>query len=703
MNSSIWQDFLMWLRETIPDEEQEVEAVLSMVSMFALQMKQIPKPIKEISSIIEIEHLQSITQKQGALGLCSKKMLSKTYHALDIYVKFLKKEYVVLKESVVSMNCRVDLSKSISYIHTKPVSCKYKGLDIPCIGGWNAVFINLTRLIYQDYGDIFPVCCSLSSGYHTDIGSADGMNYPKKIADGIYLECNVSATGIVNKLRTLFDICGVDYADVIIEYRRTGDDRVLAGEDGKTSVQQTGKQNLPYTEILTKLLFDRYKYGFRLGSPIELMRIRNYAEENGVYLPSSDEELEQEIASAGMNVGGKVFVISKDILSQVASLLDTAFSDGVTVIFLDRLMKVNQEWLSEQRIITTDMLQTILKRVRPQYYYGRNIITPGEKLSEYDAIVKEILRVCNGQSVIYTDELRRQLPYIPSKKVIWSLSMSLEFVRITEGKYFIMNRFVISEEDAAIISVYAARECKLNGYASIANLPLGNIPEDNFEFSETAIQKAVYNTVLKEKYYLRGKILTEKDDSVDIYTILKTYCNGKSRCTVSELMNRSAELTGVQNKQIVLTVLYDSMVRVGLDEFISEVHLDFDIYVIDDLLRNSVGTRFAPIRIVNTFALFPSCGVSWNYYVLESFCYRFSKAYRLSVINYNDKNAGLIVSKDLALSYEDILCETAANSNVELTDEAIGQYLFDNGYTAKRKYVKMPKILERAKKIREKG
>ena len=190
---------------------------------------------------------------------------------------------------------------------------------------------------------------------------------------------------------------------------------------------------------------------------------------------------------------------------------------------------------------------------------------------------------------------------------------------------------------------------------------------------------------------------------MDIYTILKTYCNGKSRCTVSELMNRSAELTGVQNKQIVLTVLYDSMVRVGLDEFISEVHLDFDIYVIDDLLRNSVGTRFAPIRIVNTFALFPSCGVSWNYYVLESFCYRFSKAYRLSVINYNDKNAGLIVSKDLALSYEDILYETAANSNVELTDEAIGQYLFDNGYTAKRKYVKMPKILERAKKIREKG
>ena len=266
-----------------------------------------------------------------------------------------------------------------------------------------------------------------------------------------------------------------------------------------------------------------------------------------------------------------------------------------------------------------------------------------------------------------------------------------------------MNRFVISEEDATTISVYVARECKLNGYASIANLPLGNIPEDNFELSETAIQKAVYNTVLKGKYYRRGKIIAKEEDGVDIYDLLKTYCNGKSRCTVSELMKRSEELTSVPNKQVVLTVLYDSMVRVGADEFVFESHLNFDIHAIDALLKNIVGTRFAPIRIVSTFALFPSCGVSWNYYVLESFCYRFSKAYRLSVILYNDKNAGLIVSKDLVLSYADILCEVAANSNVELTDETIGQYFFDNGYTAKRKYVKMSEILERAKKIREKG
>lgn len=214
----------------------------------------------------------------------------------------------------------------------------------------------------------------------------------------------------------------------------------------------------------------------------------------------------------------------------------------------------------------------------------------------------------------------------------------------------------------------------MNGYASIIDLPLGNIPEENYELSETAIYTAVYSTVLKEHYYLRGKILTKEENGVDISALLKAYCNGKSYCTASELMERAEELTGTSNKQISMTVLYDTMVRVDVDEFVSEDQIHFDTNAVDALLKSMVGARFAPIRSVNTFALFPSCGASWNHYVLESFCYRFSDEYRLSVINYNDKNAGLIVAKDLTLSYADMLCEAAADSDVELTPESVGRY-----------------------------
>ena len=47
---------------------------------------------------------------------------------------------------------------------------------------------------------------------------------------------------------------------------------------------------------------------------------------------------------------------------------------------------------------------------------------------------------------------------------------------------------------ANAIAEYVDRECSLNGYASITSLPLGSIPEENYELSEAAIQAAIYSS-----------------------------------------------------------------------------------------------------------------------------------------------------------------------------------------------------------------
>jgi hypothetical protein len=49
-----------------------------------------------------------------------------------------------------------------------------------------------------------------------------------------------------------------------------------------------------------------------------------------------------------------------------------------------------------------------------------------------------------------------------------------------------------------------------------------------------------------------------------------------------------------------------------------------------------------------------------------------------------------------------MLCEAAANADIELTTEAVGEYLFINGFTTRRKSSTMPSIIEKAKTIREK-
>ena len=166
-------------------------------------------------------------------------------------------------------------------------------------------------------------------------------------------------------------------------------------------------------------------------------------------------------------------------------------------------------------------------------------------------------------------------------------------------------------------------------------------------------------------------------------------------------MERAEELTGNINKQYSIIALYDTLVRADADRFVSAKSVNFDVDRIDKVLEEIIGNRFAPIRKVSTFALFPTCGINWNHYLLESFCYRFSKKYRLSVLNYNDKNAGIIAAIDLPLTYNEMLCEAAAMSDIDLEPEAVGEYLFTNGFTAKRKYSSMPEIIEKANIIRE--
>ena len=714
MNSTNWSKFLLWLRDENPNTEKDTVALLRTVNVFALKNRVIQVPLGEITDSSEIEKVQHALTSPSMLGLHSKKTAAKASKAVDAYLTFLhiadEANPVKTETEITSISKensphfeKVDFSQMQDYAHTKPVKCTYKGIDVPC-PGWNAAYINLVRTFFQENRGRFPTECKLSDSGRTDIGSSTGMTYPKEIAEGIYLECNVSATGIVNKLRSLLGILPINYNDLTIEYRFNSNHADNTQPTEKPPAPKAVVQWQPqYSKELSRLIASHYRYGFRLGSPIELMRLRNYAETENIILPEDDELLEREIAAVGMEIDGKIRVIDSNLLEETGTLSDQVFESGCEVIFLEKLLEKNADWFDEQHIVSTDMLKEILKKCRPQYYFGQNIITPSQKRSEQESIVSEILRISEDKAVILLQELEEKLEYIPIEKISWNLSMSPEFVWISEGKYFLMRCFDISEEEKKAILNYVSLECGIKGYASLADIPYGKTAENNHELTSSALQAAVYNAVLREAYFLHGKILTKDASGVDAGILLRAYCSDKDSCTIAEMVDRSTELTGASNKQLAMRALYDSMIRADEKVFVSERHVCFDVESIDALLTDMIGTGFAPIKGITTFALFPSCGISWNHYVLESYCYRFSKKYRLSVLNFNDKNAGLIESVKLSLTYTDMLCEAAAKAPVTLTPEAVGDYFFENGYTARRKYSNLPDIVIQANKIRERG
>ncbi len=591
----------------------------------------------------------------------------------------------------------VDFSISSSYKYTKPISCKYKGHSVQC-NGWNELYINLVKLIYTECTETFPISCKLSSSSRIDIGNSDGMVNPKEISDNLYLECNVSTTTIINKLRALFKLCGIDHHDVVIKYSKPNDIEAIRR---KRNIYAEGIEYTPrFSSIIKQIISEHYVYGFPINSEMHIMRLRNFAEMNNVILPEANEDVKREILAAGVKIDEKIFVLDEALIDGVASILDNIFDTETNVAFLDCLMKINEQFLKQHHVISSEMLKSVSRIVRPGLFYGLNFISKG-KVNEQEAVVQEVNRVCGDEYFVDCNSLKHKLPYVPATKIVRCLSSSSEFVWNGDGTYFVLRHFTLSNYDKELLSNYVRHECDLRGYVSIAKLPYQKISDEYFELTERAIQESIYNALFKDEYYLKdGKILT-KCNEIDLPSLLTRNCKNKAKCTVSELLSIDSELAGVPNKQRVLTVLYDSMIRISEDDFISDAQINFDCEKIDEILSEIVGNRFTSIKSIATFALFPSCGVAWNYYLLESYCYRFSKLFKLLVNHFNDKNVGIIVSKGLDLSYFEILCDTAAFSNVELTEEMIGQYFFENGYTAKREYSNMSTIIEQAKKKRE--
>lgn len=224
----------------------------------------------------------------------------------------------------------------------------------------------------------------------------------------------------------------------------------------------------------------------------------------------------------------------------------------------------------------------------------------------------------------------------------------------------------------------------------------------SYNDTQTAIYNAIYKKVLSGKYHLNGKILTKEKSELDAVMLLKQYIEDKDECTFDEVADKVVELTGSINRQYAFQALYDDMVRVDKNRFVANRLVNFSIDEIDTVLAGFVTDNFCAIRDVTTFAMFPLCGQNWNHYLLESFCYKYSRRYSLHVIHFNDKNAGIIAEKNFNKKYNEMLVIALAKTDVELSPEVIGQYLFNTGYMAKSKYAKLGEIAQRASELREK-
>ena len=342
----------------------------------------------------------------------------------------------------------------------------------------------------------------------------------------------------------------------------------------------------------------------------------------------------------------------------------------------------------------------ILHGLFPKLYFTQTYFGYTDE-SIFNVLENEILRVWGDDVLLTYEQLAERLQYIPIERIKYSLGQNADFIWSSVKTFSHVSRIDISDEERRTISESAVKECNARGYASITDLPFGEIEERNYELSVTAVHNAVFRICLSDKFDKSGKIVMRKGDTLDALTIMKDYCRTIEKCSLDDLLNYEKELTGEVHRWIPMEAGNTVLVRIDKETYVADKFVQFDTEAVDAAIELFIEGDYLPLKSFTTFGAYPDCRQTWNFFLLESYCRRFSKKFRFDTPSVNSRNAGAVIRKSCGLNYTEIMTDAVANANVPLMDSAVGRFLFDAGYTGRITTSKVNEIIYKAKAMRE--
>jgi hypothetical protein len=607
-----------------------------------------------------------------------------------------------LDDSVLS----VDFSRPELCLYKKPVSCTINGRDIALRRlNWGSLLVDIVEHLMAEnnhrigglsheplYGNrvfLLP--------HRTENGNC------AKLSNGKWLYINYSASQNVEIIGRLLRYCGISWDDVNISYvsyigktippyhpppQATPIPPIILDEETDTAINET--------------LSEKFSNGFRYTSAIEIGRLRKFIGERlGRELSLSDDALAEHVKTKGTEFDGKVYIIGGVAKERIKELAEGYFEDGAVAIFYEEFYSQNESWLFEASIVSDKMLKTVLQKEFPQMsftvtYFGKTTAPVS------NVIRREVGRVWGDDILLTYDALAERLKYIPQSRIKQFLGTDGDYIWNTREEYTHISKIIFEEQDSRAIISFVESEVEANGYVSMSDVPLGEIPEQNPELSKTAIHTSVHVKYLAERYDLHGKIVSRKGESIDALKIMTEHCRRLDYCALEDLLNYEKELTGESHRWISMQAGYAAMVRTGKNSFVADRHVTFDVPAIDAAIEHFLrGGEYTPLQSVVTFAMFPPCGHTWNLFLLESYCRRFSDSFRFICKAVNNRNSGAIVRKTCRLDYIEIMADALAKSGVSFNETAALDYFRENGYFSRKNSENIKEIINRARLLRK--
>lgn len=614
--------------------------------------------------------------------------INERYHnsfsaALNAYSRFLeskKNGECVPKEHIYHEKQIVDFSRPDDYRFTDPVECDINGTKL--YGkNWCCLYKNVCKYFLSK--DEYALSSLVLKGGRSLLSTNKSANSGcQRLSNGMFVEVSYSIPMLVRLIGKVCRHCGIDLFDVTITYLSKKQAEGLRDNQPEMSPVTVKKIDDNLASEFSAVISEHFPNGIRPNSVIDLGKFKNfYKNAYGKDLTDADLDLQAVFALVGIRHGDKIYVISDGDKNSLVSLINRLVAEKNLLLYYDELFDIHAEFMAEIHIFSSALLKTTLLELFPSFSFSRSYFTTQRSVT----IESEILRCFDNTSYLQYEQIKKMTPYIPIDKIKQILSLNDDYIWTELGTYTHTSKLEIDFDEWAQIEDQIETELKTYSFISLASIDIPKCIELNSELSSTAVKNGLFKIFLSDRYEKRGNIVTKKGIELNSNDVFKDYCLSRNSVTFSELTDFEKEINGNVHSQS-LYIAYDYMIRVDKNTFVSDDTILFNIDETDAAIALFIKMDVISLRSVTSFISFPHIdGYTWNLYLLESYCRRFSRKFMFKCLSVNSKNVGAIYRKSANFNdYISVLASVVMNWAVPLRDKDVGDFLFENGYIAQR-------------------
>lgn len=464
-----------------------------------------------------------------------------------------------------------------------------------------------------------------------------------------------------------------------------------------------------YDRVVAEVLRERFQNGYNPASAIDQARLIEYCRESTGYSDAAEHIVYEAIRAIGRPIGGRLYApLSQDMLAALVTIqrdIELTFDKGAKSISCEMLYVKHEELARKKlHLYSSETLgELLIEHLPKNVTYKRGyFLSPDGKPSAADDV---LLYLRNASVPVDYEELCAALWYHKPETIRTAVNGSDSIVKVMTNTYLYAYDAPISHEELTRIKAGIDEALLVSSVVSDGDLraiirqQAPAVLVNTESYASYGIRN-VLTILLGDSYTFGGPGIGRSNRRRSAADVFEEYCSNRDEASLQELKELAASLnrTGLCWEQI-----YESMIRITHDDFVSRRFIDFDIQAIDAAIDALCDGEYITIREASLFTLYPAIEYRWSGYLLESYACSYSEKFSLVHLSYAEADCcGALVRKESRInSYEELIVRVLRDyDGWETTSDALG-YLVERGFQQRRKHRKIEELTKRALLARE--